>query len=90
LLILLVLVFKAHGPESDIDALCVGPCIATLQYHFFVVLRQILEGRPEVSGVQTIESAKVPLMRFRFSGVAIDFTYAQLPVIDASKASRFH
>ena len=31
LLILLVLVFKAHGPESDIDALCVGPCIATLQ-----------------------------------------------------------
>ncbi|RLN35511.1 nuclear poly(A) polymerase 3-like [Panicum miliaceum] len=48
----------AHGPESDIDALCVGPCIATLQYHFFVVLRQILEGRPEVSGVQTIESAK--------------------------------
>ncbi|XP_039797292.1 nuclear poly(A) polymerase 3-like isoform X2 [Panicum virgatum] len=21
----------AHGPESDIDALCVGPCIATLQ-----------------------------------------------------------
>jgi len=25
-------------------------------------------------------------MRFRFSGVAIDFTYAQLPVIDASKA----
>ncbi|CAN6169293.1 unnamed protein product [Urochloa humidicola] len=76
----------AHGPESDIDALCVGPCIATLQYHFFVVLRQILEGRPEVSGVQTVECAKVPLMRFRFSGVAVDFTYAQLPVVDASKA----
>ncbi|KAF8779691.1 hypothetical protein HU200_002443 [Digitaria exilis] len=80
----------AHGPESDIDVLCVGPCIATLQYHFFVVLRQILEGRPEVSGVQTVESAKVPLMRFRFAGIAIDLTYAQLPVIDASKASRFH
>ncbi|CAN6219992.1 unnamed protein product [Urochloa humidicola] len=76
----------AHGPESDIDALCVGPCIATLQYHFFVVLRQILEGRPEVSEVQTVECAKIPLMRFRFSGVAVDFTYAQLPVVDASKA----
>ncbi|CAN6206512.1 unnamed protein product [Urochloa humidicola] len=76
----------AHGPESDIDALCVGPCIATLQYHFFVVLRQILEGWPEVSGVQTVECAKIPLMRFRFSGVAVDFTYAQLPVVDASKA----
>jgi hypothetical protein len=22
--------FKAHGPESDIDALCVGPCITNL------------------------------------------------------------
>ncbi|AQK64042.1 hypothetical protein ZEAMMB73_Zm00001d013622 [Zea mays] len=29
----------AHGPESNIDLLCLGPCIATLQYHFFVVLR---------------------------------------------------
>ncbi|KXG36987.1 hypothetical protein SORBI_3002G423100 [Sorghum bicolor] len=77
---------KAHGPESDIDVLCVGPCIATLQYHFFVVLRQLLEGRPEVSELQTIEKAKVPLMRFRFTGIAVDFTYAQLPVIDALKA----
>ncbi|OQU90500.1 hypothetical protein SORBI_3002G423100 [Sorghum bicolor] len=76
----------AHGPESDIDVLCVGPCIATLQYHFFVVLRQLLEGRPEVSELQTIEKAKVPLMRFRFTGIAVDFTYAQLPVIDALKA----
>ncbi|XP_062188068.1 nuclear poly(A) polymerase 3-like [Phragmites australis] len=76
----------AHGSESDIDALCVGPCIATLQYHFFVVLRQILEGRPEVSEVQTVESAKVPLMRFRFDGIAVDLTYAHLPAIDASKA----
>ncbi|XP_052161071.1 nuclear poly(A) polymerase 3-like [Oryza glaberrima] len=76
----------AHGPESDIDALCVGPCIATLQYHFFIVLRQILEDRPEVSELQTVESAKVPLMRFRFSGISVDFTYAQLPVIDASEA----
>ncbi|KAJ1292484.1 hypothetical protein BS78_02G394900 [Paspalum vaginatum] len=75
-----------HGPESDIDTLCVGPCIATLQYHFFVVLRQILEGRPEVSEVQAVEGAKVPLMRFRFDGIAVDLTYSQLPVIDASKA----
>ncbi|ONM62636.1 hypothetical protein ZEAMMB73_Zm00001d000142 [Zea mays] len=36
---ILVSFLKAHGPESDIDLLCLGPCIATLQYHFFVVLR---------------------------------------------------
>jgi poly(A) polymerase len=61
-----------------------------LQYHFFILLRQILEGRPEVSEVQTVESAKVPLMRFRFDGIAVDFTYAQLPAIDAVKASGLH
>ncbi|EMS51794.1 Poly(A) polymerase [Triticum urartu] len=48
----------AHGPESDIDALCVGPCIANLPHHFFAVLRQILKCRPEVSGLQTVENAK--------------------------------
>lgn len=77
----------AHGPESDIDALCVGPCIATLQHHFFVALRQILERRLEVSGMQTVENAKVPLMRFTFSGISVDLTYAQLPVVDAVEAS---
>jgi len=76
----------AHGPESDIDALCVGPCITTLQHHFFVVLREILKCRPEVSGLQTVENAKVPLMRFRFSGISVDLTYAQLPSRDAVKA----
>lgn len=76
----------AHGPESDIDALCVGPCIATLQHHFFVALRQILERRLEVSGMQTVENAKVPLMRFTFSGISVDLTYAQLPVVDAVEA----
>ncbi|XP_020171582.4 nuclear poly(A) polymerase 3 [Aegilops tauschii subsp. strangulata] len=76
----------AHGPESDIDALCVGPCIANLPYHFFAVLRQILKCRPEVSGLQTVENAKVPLMRFRFSGISVDLTYAQLPVLDAVQA----
>ncbi|KAI5009144.1 hypothetical protein ZWY2020_010192 [Hordeum vulgare] len=76
----------AHGPESDIDALCVGPCIANLPHHFFVVLRQILNCRPEVSGLQTVENAKVPLMRFRFSGISVDLTYAQLPVLDAVQA----
>uniref|UniRef100_A0A0E0CZP1 Uncharacterized protein n=1 Tax=Oryza meridionalis TaxID=40149 RepID=A0A0E0CZP1_9ORYZ len=48
----------AYGPESDIDAVCVGPCIASLQHHFFIVLRQMLEERPEVSDLHSIESAK--------------------------------
>ncbi|GJN08048.1 hypothetical protein PR202_ga25933 [Eleusine coracana subsp. coracana] len=77
----------AYGPESDIDALCVGPSIALLQYHFFVVLRKMLEGRPEVSELHSIEGAKVPLMRFKFNGILIDFPYVQLPVINAAEVS---
>ncbi|KAL6645690.1 hypothetical protein ACP70R_017298 [Stipagrostis hirtigluma subsp. patula] len=76
----------AYGPESDIDALCVGPYIASLQHHFFVVLRQMLEERPEVSELHSIEGAKVPLMRFKFNGILVDFPYVQLPVINAAEA----
>ncbi|KQK21958.1 nuclear poly(A) polymerase 3 isoform X2 [Brachypodium distachyon] len=78
----------AYGPESDIDAVCVGPCVASLQHHFFVVLRQMLEERPEVSDLHSIESARVPLMRFKFNGVSVDFPYVQLPVINAAEAIR--
>ena len=104
---------KAYGPESDIDVLCIGPYIATLQvsvnfvfclcwqilkftqnvfmcwlqHHFFVVLRQMLEGRPEVSELQSIEGAKVPLMRFKFNGILVDFPYVQLPFINAAEVS---
>nr|CAB3501011.1 unnamed protein product [Digitaria exilis] len=76
----------AYGPESDIDVLCVGPYIASLQHHFFVVLRHMLEGRPEVSELHSIEGAKVPLMRFKFNGISVDFPYVQLPVINAAEA----
>uniref|UniRef100_A0A0E0GLJ1 Polynucleotide adenylyltransferase n=1 Tax=Oryza nivara TaxID=4536 RepID=A0A0E0GLJ1_ORYNI len=76
----------AYGPESDIDAVCVGPCIASLQHHFFIVLRQMLEERPEVSDLHSIENAKVPLMRFKFNGMLVDFPYVQLPVINAAEA----
>lgn len=58
-----------------------------LQHHFFVVLRQMLEGRPEVSELHSIEGAKVPLMRFKFNGILVDFPYVQLPVINAAEVS---
>ena len=47
----------------------------------------MLEARPEVSDLHSIESARVPLMRFKFNGVSVDFPYAQLPVINAAEAS---
>nr|XP_010921414.2 nuclear poly(A) polymerase 3 isoform X2 [Elaeis guineensis] len=70
-----------HGSESDIDALCVGPYFATMEEDFFIVLRNMLQSRPEVSEIHCVKSAKVPLMRFKFNGISIDFPYAQLQAI---------
>ncbi|CAL5415287.1 unnamed protein product [Camellia sinensis] len=70
-----------HNSESDIDALCVGPCFATLAEDFFVVLHSMLTSRPEVSEVHCVKDAKVPLMRFKLDGISIDLPYAQLKVM---------
>ncbi|RWR76419.1 nuclear polyA polymerase 3 [Cinnamomum micranthum f. kanehirae] len=70
-----------HGPESDIDALCVGPAFATIAEDFFIVLHNMLQSRPEVSEIQCVKNAKVRLMRFKFNGISIDLPYAQLPVL---------
>ncbi|KAH9325732.1 hypothetical protein KI387_005910, partial [Taxus chinensis] len=67
-----------HGPEADIDALCVGPCYATLENDFFIVLCNMLKKAPGVSEVQCVKNANVPLMRFKFSGISIDLVYARL------------
>lgn len=70
-----------HGSESDIDALCVGPCFATMEEDFFIVLRNMLQSRPEVSEIHCVKSAKVPLMHFKFNGILVDLPYAQLQAI---------
>ncbi|KAL5782097.1 hypothetical protein ACOSP7_007126 [Xanthoceras sorbifolium] len=70
-----------HGSESDIDALCVGPYFATMAEDFFVVLRNMLKSRPEVTQIHCVKDAKVPLMRLKFDGILIDLPYAQLKVL---------
>lgn len=70
-----------HNSESDIDALCVGPWFATMAEDFFVVLYNILKSTPDVSEIHCVKDAKVPLMRFKFEGIAVDMPYAQLQVM---------
>ncbi|XP_052188506.1 nuclear poly(A) polymerase 3 [Diospyros lotus] len=70
-----------HNSESDIDAVCVGPCFATMAEDFFIVLHNMLTNRPEVSDVHCVKDAKVPLMRFKLDGISIDLPYAQLKVM---------
>ncbi|KAH0449155.1 hypothetical protein IEQ34_022955 [Dendrobium chrysotoxum] len=41
----------------------------------------MLQSRSEVSELHCVKTAKVPLMRFNFNGISIDFPYAQLRVV---------
>ncbi|KAG8370554.1 hypothetical protein BUALT_Bualt14G0129200 [Buddleja alternifolia] len=70
-----------HNDESDIDALCVGPCFATMAEDFFIVLRNMLASRPEVSDILCVKDARIPLMRFKFDGIPFDLPYAKLNAI---------
>lgn len=52
-----------------------------LQEDFFIVLHSMLESQTEVSEIHCVKTAKVPLMRFKFNGISIDFPYARIPAI---------
>lgn len=47
----------------------------------------MIQSRPEVSEVHCVKSAKVPLMRFKFGGINIDFPYTQLQAISVPEVS---
>ncbi|KAJ9546351.1 hypothetical protein OSB04_018894 [Centaurea solstitialis] len=77
-----------YNVESNIDVLCVAPCFASMKVSplffymedFFIVLNNMLAGRPEVSGIHCIKDAKVPLLHFTFEGILIDLAFAKLQV----------
>ncbi|KAF5797017.1 putative polynucleotide adenylyltransferase [Helianthus annuus] len=69
-----------YAADSNIDAVCVVPCFASLAEDFFIVLYNMLAGRPEVSGIHCVKEAKVPLMQFTFDGILIDMAFAKLQV----------
>lgn len=58
-----------------------------MQDDFFIVLRNMLESRPEVSEIHCVKDAKVPLMRFKFDGISVDLPYAQLKLLYVPEVS---
>ncbi|KAJ0977429.1 hypothetical protein J5N97_012903 [Dioscorea zingiberensis] len=66
-----------HGPGADIDTLCVGPSYINRE-DFFIILHRILENMEEVSELQPVPDAHVPVMRFKFHGISIDLLYASI------------
>ncbi|THU47379.1 hypothetical protein C4D60_Mb09t14870 [Musa balbisiana] len=67
-----------HGPGSDIDTLCVGPSYVNREEDFFIILHDILADMEEVSELQPVPDAHVPVMRFKFHGISIDLLYASI------------
>ncbi|KAJ3351189.1 polynucleotide adenylyltransferase [Entophlyctis luteolus] len=66
-----------HGQASDIDTLCVAPKHVQRE-DFFTDMLDMLKERPEVSHVQAVTDAFVPVIKFEFSGIEIDLLCARL------------
>ncbi|XP_054780692.1 nuclear poly(A) polymerase 2-like isoform X2 [Prosopis cineraria] len=67
-----------HGPGADIDTLCIGPTYVNREEDFFFVLHDILANMDEVSELQPVPDAHVPVMKFKFDGISIDLLYASI------------
>ncbi|XP_062178935.1 nuclear poly(A) polymerase 4-like isoform X2 [Phragmites australis] len=82
-----------HGPGADIDTLCVGPSYVNREEDFFIVLHDILAQTEDVTELQPVPDAHVPVMKFKFHGISIDLLYASVsllvvpPDLDISQGS---
>ncbi|KDP40853.1 hypothetical protein JCGZ_24852 [Jatropha curcas] len=70
-----------HGPGADIDTICVGPSYVNREEDFFFVLHNILAEMEEVTELQPVPDAHVPVMKFKFDGISIDLLYASISLL---------
>lgn len=52
-----------------------------LQEDFFIVLHEILAQTEDVTELQPVPDAHVPVMKFKFHGISIDLLYASVSVL---------
>lgn len=67
-----------HGPGADIDTLCIGPSYVNRDEDFFYILHNMLADMEEVTELQPVPDAHVPVMKFKFDGISIDLLYASI------------
>jgi len=64
--------------DGDVDALVLAPKFAERDKHFFGELPAILKEDSNVSDVQSIRDAYVPLIKFKYQNLSIDLIFASL------------
>ncbi|XP_074285368.1 nuclear poly(A) polymerase 4-like [Silene latifolia] len=69
------------GPGADIDTLCVGPSYINREEDFFYIFHDMLAQIEDVTELQPIPDAHVPVMKFKFDGICIDLLYASVSVL---------
>jgi len=60
-----------------------------LQEDFFVTLHGILAEKEEVTELQPVPEAHVPVLKFKFRGISIDLLYASLSLSVIPAVSQF-
>ncbi|KAL0319313.1 UNVERIFIED_CONTAM: Nuclear poly(A) polymerase 4 [Sesamum angustifolium] len=60
---------------------CVGPSYVSREEDFFYVLHNILAEMEEVTELQPVPDAHVPVMKFKFDGISIDLLYASISLL---------
>jgi poly(A) polymerase Pap1 len=56
---------------------------------FFIVLHDILSQTEEVTHLQPVPDAHVPVMKFKFNGISIDLLYASVSLLVVPSVSLF-
>ena len=73
-----------HKPGGDIDVLVVGPQHCTREHHFFgtepYCLEAMLRACSDVTDVQAVPGAFIPVIKVELGGVDLDLLFAPLPV----------
>lgn len=52
-----------------------------MQEDFFIILHDILAEMEEVTELQPVPDAHVPVMKFKFQGIPIDLLYASISLL---------
>lgn len=76
-----------HSPGADMDTLCIGPSYVNREEDFFIILHDILAEMEEVTELQPVSDAHVPVMKFKFQGISIDLLYASISLFAVPEVS---